>query len=328
MAGSEAEEYIMVSNLRQTTDFGLAANMALLLSLLVILSTPLSTVRAQDALQEAEQDWALTSDNCRVGAPDREFVFIDWSGACVSGFAEGAGTLTWQLSDTVVVWTGSLDSGLREGEGVAIHRKNGGISTTYTGVWRDDEFYQGTITSDKFFYLDKITVSYFRNYSLRREFSSGQVHLYYFKNNEVDYSRASIFFTNGDNYTGEILNGLNNGFGTYTWSGGGSYTGRWLAGRRHGAGVEYDASGRVISQGIWHNGEFNRSVARALPYGTPRFSSGAEQAPPTYYAPCAENGSCYGDLSTYNGLPKTVHVEGYYRSDGTYVRGHYRSNGN
>ncbi|MDW2015719.1 hypothetical protein, partial [Vibrio sp. 704] len=40
---------------------------------------------------------------------------------------------------------------------------------------------------------------------------------------------------------------------------------------------------------------------------------------------CAENGSCYGDISNYTGKPKTVHVNGYYRKDGTYVRGHYRS---
>ncbi len=47
-----------------------------------------------------------------------------------------------------------------------------------------------------------------------------------------------------------------------------------------------------------------------------------------YVAPvggCAENGSCYGDYSYNTGRPKTVHVEGYARSDGTYVRGHYRS---
>lgn len=42
---------------------------------------------------------------------------------------------------------------------------------------------------------------------------------------------------------------------------------------------------------------------------------------------CAENGSCYGDISSINGMPKTIHVEGYYRQNGTYVRGHYRSRG-
>ena len=40
---------------------------------------------------------------------------------------------------------------------------------------------------------------------------------------------------------------------------------------------------------------------------------------------CAENGSCYGDTSANTGRPKTVAVKGYYRKDGTYVRGHYRS---
>ena len=42
---------------------------------------------------------------------------------------------------------------------------------------------------------------------------------------------------------------------------------------------------------------------------------------------CAENGSCYGDISNINGMPKTESVNGYYRKDGTYVRGHYRSSG-
>jgi hypothetical protein len=42
---------------------------------------------------------------------------------------------------------------------------------------------------------------------------------------------------------------------------------------------------------------------------------------------CAENGSCYGDISSVNGTPKTSHVDGYFRKDGTYVRGHYRSKG-
>jgi hypothetical protein len=54
----------------------------------------------------------------------------------------------------------------------------------------------------------------------------------------------------------------------------------------------------------------------------------APEAVPTTLAPapgCAENGSCYGDISAATGRPKTVPVQGYYRQDGTYVRGHYRS---
>lgn len=39
----------------------------------------------------------------------------------------------------------------------------------------------------------------------------------------------------------------------------------------------------------------------------------------------AENGSYYGEISERTGRPKTIHVQGYTRRDGTYVRGHYRS---
>ena len=46
---------------------------------------------------------------------------------------------------------------------------------------------------------------------------------------------------------------------------------------------------------------------------------------PTTSPLCAENGSCYGDISSATGNPKTVPVKGYFRKDGTYVRGHYRS---
>lgn len=51
-------------------------------------------------------------------------------------------------------------------------------------------------------------------------------------------------------------------------------------------------------------------------------------APPVVAAPVygavAENGSYYGQPNV-NGVPKTVAVNGYYRKDGTYVRGYYRS---
>lgn len=55
-------------------------------------------------------------------------------------------------------------------------------------------------------------------------------------------------------------------------------------------------------------------------------SSASQSNPsPSYSGLCAENGSCYGDISEATGRPKTVRVRGYYRRDGTYVRGHYRS---
>lgn len=49
-------------------------------------------------------------------------------------------------------------------------------------------------------------------------------------------------------------------------------------------------------------------------------------SPPIRYAPaCSESGSCYGDISAKTGLSKTTYVHGYFRRNGTYVRGYYRS---
>ena len=41
-------------------------------------------------------------------------------------------------------------------------------------------------------------------------------------------------------------------------------------------------------------------------------------------APIAENGSYFGQLNA-SGIPKTVHVNGYLRGNGTYVRDYYRA---
>jgi len=54
-------------------------------------------------------------------------------------------------------------------------------------------------------------------------------------------------------------------------------------------------------------------------------SNSAAVSLPSIGNACAENGSCFGDISNITGVPKTTHINGYYRRDGTYVRGHYRS---
>lgn len=60
----------------------------------------------------------------------------------------------------------------------------------------------------------------------------------------------------------------------------------------------------------------------AAPVAVTAYEPAAVTAPA--YGSVAENGSYYGQPNA-NGVPKTVAVGGYYRKDGTYVRGHYRS---
>ncbi|MBV6503526.1 MAG: hypothetical protein AKCLJLPJ_01606 [Fimbriimonadales bacterium] len=72
--------------------------------------------------------------------------------------------------------------------------------------------------------------------------------------------------------------------------------------------------------------DFEAESSRYSSYGAPsklRSYSGA------YFSltapPMAENGSYYGEISELTGRPKTIYVRSYFRSDGTYVRSHYRS---
>ena len=60
----------------------------------------------------------------------------------------------------------------------------------------------------------------------------------------------------------------------------------------------------------------------AVPFTVTAFEPQAVTTP--VYGRVAENGSYYGQPNV-NEFPKTVAVGGYYRKDGTYVRGHYRS---
>jgi hypothetical protein len=61
-----------------------------------------------------------------------------------------------------------------------------------------------------------------------------------------------------------------------------------------------------------------------------KITSTAYRARPTVVPPrlrpplCAEDGSCYGDISNATLRPKTVYVRSYVR-DGTYIRSHFRS---
>lgn len=41
--------------------------------------------------------------------------------------------------------------------------------------------------------------------------------------------------------------------------------------------------------------------------------------------PNQRNDSYYGEISERTHRPKTENIDGYYRQDGTYVKGHYRS---
>lgn len=76
--------------------------------------------------------------------------------------------------------------------------------------------------------------------------------------------RGSYFWTNGNKYTGEFLNGLRHGFGTLIESDGLVYEGMWEKGVKHGQGKEFwekgfadNADTQVVYEGMWNNGKKN-----------------------------------------------------------------------
>lgn len=80
----------------------------------------------------------------------------------------------------------------------------------------------------------------------------------------------------------------------------------------------------VFVQGYYRkDGTYVRSHFRSPPYSNPQYTY--DKSVGLRGPGIAENGSYYGEISKTTGRPKTVYVKGYYRKDGTYVRGHYRS---
>jgi len=91
-------------------------------------------------------------------------------------------------------------------------------------------------------------------------------------------------------------------------------------------GSIYDTQAYIRSQ-ISTRSNFKKSSQQPVSFEKSRNNKYYKQyRQPTYRKPSvAENGSYYGQISENTGRPKTVHVRGYYRKDGTYVRSHYRS---
>ena len=104
-----------------------------------------------------------------------------------------------------------------------------------------------------------------------------------------------------------------------------------------------DLNGKTTWQSVYKGSEESLSYTSVSQYATTltvpktqitaiwklprveRVQSTVRLANGSSYPFVAENGSYYGQISQLTGRPKTVFVHSYYRSDGTYVRSHYRS---
>lgn len=250
--------------------------------------------------------YVTTTTGCKIAYGSSPFQKMEWSGSCVEGLVEGFGTQTTVNTDgTKFTWTGKMVRGKSEGEGITVAiKKDGSPNETIKGIWQDNELISGTYTA-----------------------SDGLIYDGTFKNG-LPHGQGVLLNSDGSSYVGNFQNGRFSGQGVYTYSKGGSYEGSWLFGKKHGAGIERASDGNASKSGYWANGVYSRPFSNLTPSNSGVSSQATKATIPSSLGACAENGSCYGDISPLTGNPKTIQVDGYYRRDGTYVRGHYRSKGN
>ncbi len=67
------------------------------------------------------------------------------------------------------------------------------------------------------------------------------------------YEKEHMLLYNNGKYEGELLNGVENGIGIFTWNNGDIYIGSWKNGQRTGFGIYIWASGETY-EGYWENG--------------------------------------------------------------------------
>ncbi len=123
------------------------------------------------------------------------------------------------------IYKGNWVRGKKQGRGImwsrsAFWSSTNNIYDIYIGNWRDDRRNgQGT---QAFMILDWVE----------------------------DRNSETWLINNTENYTGELLNDIFNGNGTYRWADGTKYTGGWAAGKKHGRGY-YDFGTGIRSERIF-----------------------------------------------------------------------------
>lgn len=153
-----------------------------------------------------------------------------WSGACVWGYADGAGTMQ-RFVDGVEAerYDGLYASGKRRGRGVLLLADG----ASYDGEFRDDAAHG----------LGIFTTAAGDRYE--GEFRAGAIE-----------GRGVYIFANGNRYAGDLRFGGAEGRGDFIWANGDRYEGQWRNRRPHGHGTLWAADGAVYS-GQWIEGCHN-----------------------------------------------------------------------
>ena len=163
----------------------------------------------------------------------------NYVGQFKAGKSHGRGTLTLNNGEK---YDGDWEKGLRDGNGIYYY-KNG---DTYDGEWKKDEFHgKGTYT-----------------------WESGQRYVGDFKKGEIngrgkktwpvdELSKFREDYIPGREkiYSGDFLNGIPHGFGTFDYQNGSSFSGKFYKGVKYGPGKLINSNGSIILEGHFIDGE-------------------------------------------------------------------------
>ena len=72
------------------------------------------------------------------------------------------------------------------------------------------------------------------------------------------HGRGLFRWKDGTSYAGDYQHGRKHGAGTFTFPTQKRYSGEWAAGKQHGRGKLMDSSGKVLREGVWREGVFER----------------------------------------------------------------------
>jgi hypothetical protein len=90
------------------------------------------------------------------------------------------------------------------------------------------------------------------------KFNDGSYYVGFYTNKKQNYI-GSYVFTNGTAFIGEWFNGNRTGQGTETYTNNNNYRGGFVNSKRQGLGVYVDKNEKMISKGLWENGDLKTS---------------------------------------------------------------------
>lgn len=77
--------------------------------------------------------------------------------------------------------------------------------------------------------------------------------------------QGTFLWPDGEKYVGEFRDDKRSGQGAFTWATGEKYVGEFKDNKRNGKGTRYSASGTVLEQGFWKDGELVREAEATPP---------------------------------------------------------------